>query len=177
MLESSPHRQQMLNLIVESMTRDQVESYLRIARRAAINQMKKMGKTSVDGKGGDDYASEGFTYIASRGQSFDFLSRRTQLLVIDGYRKQHGRKGRAKKPQVISSHELLRHHQSNVKVDNSFLREFPDAFRGMCEALLAGCSRREASLAAGICPTKFRQWASKEAWRIQENADFSELST
>lgn len=154
-----------LAAFMENMTSEEFESYIRIASASAARYMRRLGKNLVDGKGGDDYAIEGFVYIASRGQSMSFLSRRTQLMVLDGHRREDGRNGqhRLKKVSLDSVKSIPSRAESNF---DDLLSDLPEQFGIICKALLDGYSKTEAAKMAKICPTKLRDMASKQAWRI-----------
>lgn len=165
MRELNSIEQATLASVMEKMTKAQFETYLKIATRAAINQMKRMGMNSVNGKGGDDYAIEGIVYIASRGQDFCYLSRRTKLLVIDGFKVDRGRKGRVR-PKSIEIGKNIAAKPDKDSYFNIFLEDMPLQFQIICKALMEGKSKGEASKMAGLCPTKFKSIVSKEAWRL-----------
>lgn len=167
MRELTSNEQATLASVVDNMTKAQFETYLRIATKAAVNQMKRMGMNSVNGKGGDDYAIEGIVYIASRGQDFRYLSRRTKLLVLDGFKVERGRKGRVR-PKTIGIHEKIEAKACEDPFFNLTIAEMPLRFRIICEALMEGKSKGEASELAGICPTKFKSIASIESWRLMQ---------
>lgn len=152
-----------LDSVISTIGAEHVGKYIKIASNYARNKMNSLGKSTIGGMDCDDFAMEAFVYIASRGQDFNFIGRRAQLMVIDKLRCEYGRRNNRRKIRSFSP-ALENSILKSVNRERETL-DIPDALpklvREICLGLKMGQSRKHIAERVGITPARLTREIAK----------------